>query len=1025
MTDSPRLWLSPLAVLALLAGLAPAAPVEFNRDVRPILSDSCFQCHGPDKARRKADLRLDSEEGATKVLGRDDPARSELIRRITSADASERMPPPKSGRTLTAAQSDILRRWVVQGSPWQKHWSFLPPVRPPLPTVKNGAWPRNGIDRFILARLEREGLSPSPAADRTTLIRRVTLDLTGLPPTPAEVDAFLADASPDAYEQVVDRLLDSPRYGEKMAARWLDAARYADTSGYQSDGERFMWRWRDWVIDALNANMPFDQFTVEQLAGDLLPGATLDQKIATAFNRNHRGNGEGGIIPEEYAVEYVVDRVETTATVWLGLTMGCTRCHDHKFDPISQKEFYRVFAYFNNVPENGRAIKYGNSPPFIPAPTRLQQEQLAALEAQLAAAEKRFHAMQQELAIAQAKWEKSLRTPGTHVPGSPWSPTRCLVAQFPLGGQRSFDAGNVGDFGFYDKFGLAARIRPADRQGGTIVARTADTTRAEGYGVELHDGKVLVYLTKRWLDDALRVETEGVLPPGEWYHILVTYDGSRLASGVRIFIDGRAEKTKVLLDELNQTFQTKQPLRIGGGPAGRFHGAIGDVRVYNDCLTPEEAAALAPPDTISDIAALARAKRTPEQAGKLRACFLDQHAPEAIRQAYRELLDLRRRRAALVERFTTVMVMEEMPTPRQTFVLLRGQYDKHGEKVTPGVPAALKHPSLTVGAPKNRLAFARWLVDGSNPLTARVTVNRYWQAYFGTGLVKTTEDFGSQGEWPSHPELLDWLAAEFVGLVASPGRKPGEAGEAWNVKALQRLIVTSATYRQASKVTPALLAADPENRLLARGPRFRLPAEAVRDQALAASGLLVERIGGPSVRPYQPPGLWKELTGSEEYVPDHGEKLYRRSLYTFWKRTVAPPSLVTFDAAGRETCVVRPARTNTPLQALNLMNDVTFVEASRVLAQRAMKEGGTTPEGRITRAFRHATARLPRPAELRVLIDGYRDHLAAYRQDQKAARKLVSLGEAPRDETLDVAELAAYTAVAGVILNLDEVVTKE
>ncbi len=1017
MIDSARPWLSPLVVAALLAGLPPcaAAPVEFNRDVRPILADTCFPCHGPDKARRKAELRLDTEEGAAKVLSRGDPAKSELLRRVTAADDAERMPPPKSGRSLSPAQVDTLKRWVGQGARWQKHWSFLPPARPPLPPVKNASWPRNGVDPFVLARLERAGLSPSPEADRVTLIRRVTLDLTGLPPTPAEVDAFLADHSPAAYDNLVDRLLASPRFGEKMAARWLDAARYADTNGYQSDGERTMWRWRDWVIDSLNANMPFDRFTVEQLAGDLLPNPTLEQKIATGFNRNHRGNGEGGIIPEEYAAEYVVDRVETTATVWLGLTMGCTRCHDHKFDPVSQKEFYRLFAFFNNVPEQGRAVKYGNSPPCIPAPTRQQQEQLAALDARLAAAEKRFREMEKDLTAAQAKWEQGPPS------GAAWSPARRLVTHLALDGpagefdgRRFFDAGDVGDFGFYDKFSLAARVMPHDRRGGTIISRTADTARAEGYGVALHDGKVFVHLTKRWLDDALRVEAERALPPNEWHHVLVTYDGSRVAAGVKVYIDGRREKTTVLLDELNQSFRTPEPLRVGagGGAGDRFRGQLGDVRVYDDCLTPDEAAALAPPETVRQIAALPRERRTPEQAAKLRACFLERYAPEAIRQPYREVLALRRRRAALVESFPTTMVMEEMPTPRETFVLIRGQYDKHGEKVTPGLPAVLAPGLVPAAAPRNRLDLARWIVDRSNPLTARVTVNRYWQTYFGTGLVKTAEDFGTQGEYPSHPELLDWLATEFM-------------ASGWDVKAMQRLIVTSATYRQSSKVTPALLAADSENRLLARGPRFRLPAEAVRDQALAASGLLVERIGGPSVRPYQPPGLWKELTGTEDYVPDHGEKLYRRSLYTFWKRTVAPPALVTFDAAGRETCVVRPTRTNTPLQALNLMNDVTFVEASRVLAQRAMKEGGSAPEGRITRAFRLATARAPRPAELRVLLDGYREHLAGYRKDAKAARKLTSIGEAPRDETLDVAELAAYTAVAGVILNLDEVVTKE
>jgi Protein of unknown function (DUF1553)/Protein of unknown function (DUF1549)/Planctomycete cytochrome C/Concanavalin A-like lectin/glucanases superfamily len=1040
MTHSARLWLTRLAIAVLFVGLRPCAaalPADFNRDVRPILADTCFQCHGPDKAKRKADLRLDTEEGAAKVLTPGDPAKSELFRRITAHDDKERMPPAKSGRTLTSEQIDTLKRWIAEGAKWQKHWSFLPPVRSPLPTVKNAAWPRNGIDRFILARLDRDGLAPSPEAERTTLLRRVTLDLTGLPPTPQEVDAFLADTSPNAYEKVVDRLLASPRFGETLAARWLDAARYADTSGYQSDGERFMWRWRDWVIDALNANMPFDRFTVEQLAGDLLPNATLDQKIATGFNRNHRGNGEGGIIPEEYAVEYVVDRVETTATVWLGLTLGCARCHDHKFDPLSQKEFYRVFAYFNNVPEQGRALKYGNSPPYIKAPTPAQQREIAESEKRLAEAETQFAALRPQLDRAEAEWEKSLAAE----PAVRWSFRSGETARFKLNGtgtdvtfangkpafadgrfgkaaafdgRRYIEAGDVGDFGFLDKFSLLASVYPEGTAGGAIVSRMTETPRSEGYSVHLVDGKVQVHLTKRWLDDALRVETRRKLESGRWYQILVTYDGSRLAGGVRVFIDGKPEPTTVLLDELNQTFNTKEPFRIGsgGGPTTRFSGRIEDVGIYRECLTPEAAVLLAESDDVTALARIAADKRTPSQASKLRACFLDRYSPREIRAAHQKLVAARGQHERLMENLPTTMVMEEMPTPRATHVLIRGQYDKPGEKVTPGVPASLSAGMNPAAHLKDRLDLARWLVDRSNPLTARVTVNRYWQAYFGTGLVKTVGDFGAQGEWPTHSELLDWLATEFM-----------DSG--WDVKAMQRLIVTSATYRQSSKVTPPLLAADPENRLLARGPRFRLPAEALRDQALAASGLLVERIGGPSVKPYQPPGLWKELTGSEDYVPDHGDKLYRRSLYTFWKRTVAPPALVTFDAAGRETCVVRPSRTNTPLQALNLMNDVTFVEAARVLAQRAMKEGGTTPEGRITFAFRLATARKPQPLELQVLLDGYREHLADYRKDEKAARKLTSIGEAARDDKLDVVELAAFTTAAGVILNLDEVVTKE
>jgi hypothetical protein len=986
----------------------PSLPpiVEFNHDIRPILSDICFKCHGPDQARRKADLRLDTEEGSRHVLTPGKAAQSELYRRISATDDSERMPPPSSGRKLTAQQVELIRRWIEQGAKWQKHWSLIPPARSPLPRIAS-TWPRNPIDAFILSRLDRDGLKPSPEADRTTLLRRVTLDLTGLPPTPAEVDAFLADRSPDAYEKVVDRLLRSPRYGERMAVRWLDAARYADTNGYQNDGERFMWRWRDWVIDAFNENMPFDQFTVEQLAGDLLPHATLRQKIATGFNRNHRGNAEGGIIPEEYAVEYVVDRVETTATVWLGLTLGCARCHDHKFDPFKQKEFYQLFAYFNNVPENGRAIKYGNSPPMIPSPTEDEQRQLRRLEQELAAAEDRFARLGPELADAQARWEKSAR--GTR-PGD-WSVCRALVAHLALAGRRSLDAGNVGDFGFYDKFSLAARVYPEGDRGGTMLSRMVDVAGGEGYSVALKHGKVQVRLTKRWLDDALRVETEASPAPGRWQHVLVTYDGSRLAAGVRVYVDGRPQRLKVLLDELNQTFQTAQPFRVGAGdgPGGRFHGRIDDVRIYNDALTPDEIVIVATPDPIADILALAPEKRTAPHRQKLHAYFLDRHAPEPIRQAWQQLLTLRKQKERLVESFPTTMVMEEMATPRETFVLIRGQYDKHGEKVSAGVPANL--PPLPAGVPNNRLGFARWLVSPSNPLTARVAVNRFWEMYFGTGLVKTANDFGVQGEWPSHPELLDWLATEFV-------------RSGWDVKAMQRLIVTSATYRQSSRVTPELLQKDPENRLLARGPRYRLPAEVIRDQALAASGLLVERLGGPSVKPYQPGSLWKELADSV-YPQDHGPRLYRRSLYTFWKRTVAPTEMIAFDAPSREACAVRRSRTNTPLQALTLMNDVAFVEASRVLAQRVMREAGPSPEERLTLAFRLVAARTPRPAELRVLRDGFRDQLRRYRHDPKAAARLVSVGEYPRDETLDVAELAAYTAVANLILNLDETITKE
>ncbi|MEX2261513.1 MAG: DUF1553 domain-containing protein [Bryobacteraceae bacterium] len=1043
-----------LFVVAVAIGQsgALAQAVDFNRDIRPILSDKCFTCHGPDEANRKTKLRFDNEAGAMQDLGGrfaivpGEPDKSEMVRRITTDKKALRMPPVYSGKELTAGETTLIRRWIEQGAKWQKHWSFLPPQRPKLPPVGNTNWPRNEIDYFVWQRMEREGLKPSPEADRERLIRRATLDLTGLPPTPAEVDAFLNDVSPNAYEKVVDRLLQSPRYGERMAVRWLDAARYADTNGYQSDGERIMWRWRDWVIGAFNRNMPFDRFTVEQIAGDMLPNATIEQKIATGFNRNHRGNGEGGIIPEEYLVEYVVDRVDTTATVFLGLTLGCARCHDHKYDPITQKEFYKVYAYFNNIEEKGRVFKYGNSPPLIPAPTPDQQAELERMESGLAAAEEEYARLKPELARAQRTWEKSL----AKSPPIPWVLPRDLNAYYPLDdnvsgetpgtkdgkpvpakmqdgdaefvdgkvgraasfdGKRYVDAGDIGHFGFYDKFTLAAWIYPTGPTG-AIVTRGPDAAESSGYGLYLKDGKLQVTLAARWLDDALRLETPSAIELNQWQHVMMTYDASRVADGVKIYVNGKQRKLTVLLDELNQSFSTKEPLRIGGGsgPENRFRGWIDEVLVYEHDLSPEQAAVVSLPAAIDEIARVAPEKRSPEQAGKIRLYFVNSAAPEHVRDAWRNAITLRRQRLHLVESFPTVMIMQESATPKETHLLLRGAYDRPGEKVAPGVPAVF--PPLPAGVGNSRLGFAKWLVDPANPLIARVTMNRFWQMYFGVGLVKTVEDFGSQGEWPTHPDLLDWLATEFV--------RTG-----WDVKAMQKAIVMSATYRQSSQVAPELLRKDPENRFLARGPRLRLPAEVVRDQALAFAGLLVEKIGGPSVKPYQPAGLWKELTGGADYKADKGEGLYRRSLYTFWKRTAPPPTMTTFDSAGRETCVVRESRTNTPLQALSLMNDVTYLEASRALARRMMIEGGKTPEERIAHGFRIVTARRPAADESAILLDAYRHHLDNYQSDRDAARKFLSQGESPRDEKLDASEHAAYAMVASLILNLDETITKE
>jgi hypothetical protein len=757
---------------------ADGSPLDFRKEILPILSEHCFLCHGPDSKTRKADLRLDLKEGAFRkaepVIVPGQSAQSELYRRVSSGDPDEIMPPRKSGKPLTPQQIALLKKWIDQGASWSRHWAFEPPRRQAPPSVKEIGWPRNPIDAFVLARLEAGKVGHSPPAAKATLIRRVYLDLTGLPPSPREVDEYLTDRSPDAYDRLVDRLLASPAYGERMAMDWLDGARYADTNGYQNDFSRTMWPWRDWVIAAFNANEPFDRFTIDQIAGDLRPGATLAHRIATGFNRNNRTVTEAGSIDEEWRVENAIDRVETTSMVFLGLTMGCGRCHDHKYDPISQAEFYQFLGFFNSVNEKGVYTETkGNVPPLIVLPRADDSRWLGELD----------------LAIA--------------------------------------------------------------------VARA--------------------YGTKKHAD---------------------------------------------LLSKQRADYETTIP---------------------------------------------------------------------------------------------SVMVMEDLPKPRPTYLLKRGQYDQpdRSRALGPDTPTCL--PALPSDAPRDRMGLARWLVSPDNPLTARVEVNRIWQYHFGQGLVKTAENFGVQGEPPSHPELLDWLAIELI--------RTG-----WDVKAMHRLIVTSATYQQAARVPPALLARDPENRLLARGPRFRLSAEVVRDNALAIAGLLAPRIGGPSVKPYQPAGLWEELAGGAgegPYIQDKGADLYRRSLYVYRKRTVPHPAMSTFDAPSRETCQVKRARTNTPLQALELLNDVAYVEAARALAQLMIEEGGRSGEGRITYAFRRATARRPTPAELSLLRRGLERYRDAFRSSPAAAEQLIRHGESPPDPNVDRVELAACTATAGVILNLDETISQE
>jgi hypothetical protein len=1010
--------------------------VEFNRDIRPILSDKCFTCHGPDAANRKTKLRFDIESGASidlrngkHAIVAGDPDNSEMYRRITSTDKAYRMPPAYMGRDkLTDREIQLIRDWIQQGAKWQPFWSLVAPKRPPLPVIQTANWVRNPIDNFILSRLEREGLHPSPEADKRTLIRRVSLDLTGLPPTPAQVDAFLSDKSSSAYEKVVDRLLDSPEYAEHMAYRWMEAARYGDTNGYQTDGPREMWRWRDWVIDAFRRNMPYNQFTVEQLAGDLLPNPTLEQRIATGFNRNHRTSGEGGIIPEEYRVEYVADRAQTTATVWIGLTMGCARCHDHKYDPIFQKDFYRLFAYFNRIPnEKGFAFNYGNEEPYIKAPLPEQQQKLNELDAAVKTQQAHYAAIQPMLQAAQAEWERSIA-------GSvdDWTVTRGLVFRSdakitspdvpsdkgPGGAAWKFDGTHdlelqrdIANFGYLDPFTFAAWIKP-EKNKGAILSQSDDYFEGTGHGLYLIDGKLRLHIVLRWTDLALRLETVNDIKLREWQHVAVTYDGKRKAAGVHIYVDGVEQRTKVLFDQLNEPFHVaaKTPFRIGAAGGLRFTGSISDVRVYNVPLNAEEAGAISVDQTPGQIAALDAVHRSIPQQDKMALSFLAGAAPENIKNARAQLDQAIDARAKFWESVPTVMVMVDDPNARRSFVLKRGAYDNPGEEVQPGIPGILPQPNPEW--PNNRLGLAKWIVDRANPLTARVTVNRYWQSYFGFGIVKTVDDFGSQGEWPVHPELLDWLAVEFM-----------DSG--WNVKAMQRLIVTSATYRQQSKVTPELLQKDPDNRLLARGPRYRLGPEEIRDQALAVSGLLVEKVGGPSVKPYQPPGLWQELASGGGYVQDKGDALYRRSLYTYWKRTVTPPFMANFDSPNREVCTVYENRTDTPLQALDLMNDVAFLEASRKFAERMLTEGGSGPEARLDYGFELLLARPPRLREREVLIQALNKAEGKYRDDAKSAEEFLNNGESPRRTELDVRDLAAYTSVASIMLNMDATINKE
>lgn len=1032
-------WVTLIAT-SLAVEAQPLETVDYNRDVRPILADNCFACHGPDAAERKAGLRLDTAEGLAAVLEGDikliepgHPDDSELIFRVEIDDPSVRMPPPEAAKSpLTADQVSILRQWVEQGGAWSNHWAFVAPIQPDPPVVREENWSRSPIDRFILARLEAKGLSPAPEADKVTLIRRLSLDLTGLPPTPREVDAYLADDSPEAYERLVDRLLDSPRFGEHMARYWLDLARYGDTHGLHLDNYREIWPYRDWVIQAFIRNLPFDQFLTEQLAGDMLPEATLSQKIASGFNRAHVSTSEGGSIVEEVDVRNVTDRVDTTGTVFLGLSTGCARCHDHKYDPISQKEYYSLYAIFNSLDDNpmdGNAKAWA---PIAQVPTPEQESQMATIQQRLSGVRETIAA---ELARAVEAYDTQRDADqGEYVRREdyPW-----IEDALPPGAKASGE----GDWRFVSApdhpvfAGERAHRRTSDGQGQHHFTEAAEKLRVgEGDSLFAHvwldptnppkeimlqwrvgDWKHRAYWGENLIEFGQDATTErvriGDLPrTGEWVRLEVPAD--RVGLSVGTLIDGWAFTQydgTVYWDQAGITTWTPQ----------EGQAAFASLSAYVRHLRAAEAAGvdLGVPKDLIEIVKLDRDARDATQKDRLLRRFIE-HADAETRPVFdplhRQLAEVEGERKALDEKIPTTLVSKERDEPKTAFLLDRGEYDRPKDPVGRGTPGFLPPPPREN---PSRLDFARWLVDPEHPLTARVAVNRFWLLLFGTGLVKTAEDFGLQGEPPTHPELLDWLAVTF--------REDG-----WDIKGLTKQLVMSATYRQSSRVTPEKLAKDPANRLLSRGPRFRLDAETIRDQALFVSGLLVEHVGGPSVKPPQPSGLWEAVgytsSNTAKFQADTGrDKVHRRSLYTFWKRTSAPPQMTTFDAPSREACTVRRERTNTPLQALMLMNEPQMVEASRVLAERALHDDGSTTEARIITLFRRATARPPEPDELAELTAAYHDFLAEYRANVEAAKALIAIGETPPDPALDPAELAATTMLANIVLNLDEVITKE
>ncbi len=1012
---------------------APA--MDFDLDVRPILSRACYECHGPDAAAREADLRLDTEDGLLGDFGVVTPGDADgsaLMARITHRNPRRVMPPPDARHQLSPADIDVIRRWIDQGAEWKGHWSFTPPTRHARPAVSSPEWTRDPLDIWTLAAMTDAGLAAVPDADKATLLRRVSFDLTGLPPTPSDLESFITDDGPDAYGRAVDRLLASPAFGERMAVQWLDLARYADTYGYQSDVDRAMWPYRDWVIRAFNDNLPHDEFLRWQLAGDLLPNATRDQRLATAFNRLHRMTNEGGSVEEEYRVEYVADRVHTMGTTMLGLTTECAKCHDHKFDPLSQREYYELFAFFDDIDESGLYSHFTNA---TPTPTLLLttpeiDARVDAARAAIAVAEGAVAAAEGDAASRFDAWLASSPDPAVipdlvvHLPmdeildggrlGNIANPDRPATTEespepcdgstgggLRLSGENAIRVPGA-EFSRFDPFTIALRIKaPAITDRAIVMHRSKAWTDAgsQGWELLLEDGHPRFSLIHFWPGDAISIRGTAPLPIGEWLDVAIVSDGSSRADGLAIFVNGEPWPTEVTHDHLVKAI-------TGGGPGpmtigqrfrdrGFKNGEVDDLRVVARACTPLEIRHL------HDGVAL-----TSATTDELRATYAAAFDPD-VRQARTDLREARRELAAALDATPEIMTMAEAAEPRVARVLTRGQYDLPGESVEPATPAIL--PAFPNAAPRNRLGLADWMLDPGHPLTARVAVNRLWMIAFGTGLVATPEDFGVQGLRPSHPQLLDELALDFI-----------ESG--WDVKGMLRRLVTSATYRQSSTPSDAARTVDPRNRLLSHAPARRLSAEMLRDQALAAGGLLVDRVGGPSVYPYEPAGLWEEKSG-RRYPTSSGDGLHRRSLYTFWKRTSPPPAMMTLDAAKRDVCVARRSETATPLQALVMLNDPQFVEAARVLAERVLQESNDASDA-IVSAFLRLTSRPPTENERDVLTQLHADELAAFVSDAESAATVAGIGQHPRRDGLSDADVAAMTIVCSAIMNTDAATTR-